>query len=446
MTQLIFNIQDMTWDGRGVSRTPEGRVVMISGALPGDSVTAHLAPTESRGPLLGIVDELITPSPDRVNHPCQYHARGCLTTPLGDWRYEAALAWKARHLGQTLRRIGGLIEPVITDPIPSPRQWGYRERLELHLFQVYEQWWLGYLTPDGYFPLKDCLLGTDPVRQALSRLVFALGSSVENSAWNPPMPLESRKNSPRLVIRDNGHGEAVAVLFIRNSEGTDLPVLRQALHHAEFAGWQIRHAPSMKLRFMVSQLIDAEGRPHLHLKVADRELTADPVVFSQVNREAAALLTQRIMDELPDQGAILDLYGGYGAFALDYSLSKGGQAVVVEASIPAVRTGQAFAREQGLPVEYFTADLASRRLPVSMLKRRQAVILDPPRAGASLELIELLNEAGPPLVIYVSCHPASLARDVKLLRAYRPRSFTPVDLFPQTPDLETVALLDRIAS
>lgn len=445
MPQVIYTIQDMTWDGRGVTRTPDGRVVMISGALPGDAVTAILSPADNRGPLMGAVDEIITPSPDRLPHPCPYHVRGCQSTPLGTWRYEAALAWKSRHLSETLRRIGGVTDPAILDPVPSPQQWGYRERLELHLFTVHEQWWLGYLAADGYYPLSDCLLGTDPVRQGLTRLVFALGSyKDEATSQRVQVPRDTDQNGSRLVVRDNGHGEAVAVLFVRNPEKTDLQPLRRALHHAELAGWQIRHAPSMRLRFFVSQVIDDEGDPRVFPKLSEgRELAIDPVVFAQVNRAAAIPLVRRVVDELPASLNLMDFYGGYGAFALEYVLAKGGKAAVVESSTLAVRAGQAFARDQGLPVEFILADLSHRGPAFSALKFQRAAILDPPRAGADPAIIGALNENGPPQLVYVSCHPATLARDIRLLTAYRPLRFIPVDLFPQTPDVETIAIFDR---
>jgi 23S rRNA (uracil1939-C5)-methyltransferase len=441
--QTVYLIHDMTWEGRGVSRNPDGRVVMIAGALPGDSVSAEINPSSGRGPWFGTVTEVISPSSDRIPHPCTFHSHGCLGTPLGSWRYEAALTWKVHHLEQTLKRIGGLADPVISNPIASDQPWGYRERLELHPFQMAGQWGLGYLSAEGISPLTDCLLASAPLRQGLVSLTTALRPSpAPPSMQNPVRP--AGRHAPRLLLRDNGHEGTVAILMIRESENRDLILFQNALRKVKFSGWQILQVPDMKARFFHSSVVEEEGGCRIFLKVgSDREIAIAPTVFSQVNHATAKHLVQRVLESLREPEDLLDIYGGYGAFALEYALNRNGKALVLEASPGAVQAGQQFAREHNLPVEYMTLDLSQHHPSAQALKNYQLAIIDPPRSGIHAQALGWLNEQGPGLLIYVSCHPATLARDLRLLTSYKPQSFTPVDLFPQTPDLETVTVLHR---
>ena len=445
MPQPQYRVYDLSWDGRGVARDPSGRVVMINGALPGDTVAADIQPTGPKGLLAGKITEIIAPSPDRIPHPCTYHHAFCLTTPLGAWRYETALNWKRKHLFETLRRVGEIQSPNVLDPIASPQKWGYRDRLELHLYSDKGRWSLGYCTADGYAAVRDCLLGSGTLREGLTSLVHTLDSL---SVFPKALPTESDRcfstHAVRMLLRDNGRGGSVAVLFTQNPGKIDLIVVAQALADAKFMGWQIRHAANPKSRFFFSQIIDRNGDYQITHHIADSmELHADPTVFSQVNRPAAALMVDQVMEYLPPSVNLLDLYGGYGAFALAFAARQGGRATVLESSVMAVKAGQAFAQEHAFPVEFICTDLAKAGLPVDDLKKFDAVILDPPRNGAHPEIIQRLNSEGPAKLLYLSCHPATLARDLKQLKSYRASAFIPIDLFPQTPDLEALAVLDR---
>ncbi len=446
MPQSQYRVYDLSWDGRGVARDPSGRVVMIYGALPGDTVTADIRPTGPKGLLSGKITKIVTPSPDRIPHPCTYHHAFCLTTPLGSWRYECALTWKRKHLAETLRRVGEIQNPHLADPIPSPQTWGYRDRLELHLFSDRGRWSLGYCTPEGYTAVRDCLLGSRTLREGLTSLVNSLDAL---SIFPQALPTESDRcfspNAVRILLRDNGRGGSVSVLFVQNPGKIDLIVVAQALADAGFLGWQIRHAPNPKSRFFFSQIIDRNGDYQITHPIADSlELHADPTVFSQVNRSAAALMVDKVLEYLPESANLLDLYGGYGAFALAFASRRGGRATVLESSVMAVKAGETFAQEHSLPVEFICADLAKAGLPVEHLEKFDAVILDPPRNGAHPQIIQRLDSEGPARILYLSCHPATLARDLKQLKSYRAAIFIPIDLFPQTPDLEALAVLDRI--
>jgi len=167
MSPKLYNIEDLTWDGRGVARGDDGRVVMIDGGLPGDTVRAKITSKDGSGPLIGRAIEVVTPSPDRVSHPCPHHFIECFNCPLGSFDYNSALEWKEAHLIETLKRIGKIKNPNIQETIPSPHKWHYRDRLEPHLFIRDNRWFLGYWLNGAYSYIRSCLLGVKEVRSSL---------------------------------------------------------------------------------------------------------------------------------------------------------------------------------------------------------------------------------------------------------------------------------------
>ncbi|HEB84900.1 MAG TPA: hypothetical protein ENI92_07860, partial [Bacteroidetes bacterium] len=277
---VVYQIMDLTWDGRGVARGPDGRVVMIAGALPGDQVTATLSKGGEKGPRFGKVVELVVPSPLRVPHPCPHYLEGCHASPLGALRREAALEWKREHLAQTLARVGGIRGVEVRQPVASPRQWRYRDRLELHLIRLGSRFRLVYYAGDGAVPVRDCLLGGEPLCKALQRLGEALPEV------KLPLRGGGRGEAARLLLRDNGRGEAVAVLFLFGKSVPPLEPFRRWLDRGRLAGWELRRSPGVKARLFASQVVHAEGDPLVTHDLAGGVLRAEPTVFSQANRHA----------------------------------------------------------------------------------------------------------------------------------------------------------------
>ncbi len=429
------SIHDLGADGRGVARCSNGRVVMVAGALPGDRVEAQLVRVPAKGAASGVVERLIEPSPDRVEHPCLHAAEGCPACPLGALRYERELAWKRKHLGQTLRRIGGLKDTQLGGIVYSPKRWRYRERLELHLVQDGKQWLFGYRARETVVPIRDCLLGSGELGRIIGKLSGSLDSLAAVAASSASEPM-------RLLIRENGRGEVVCVLFLLKYRSGDLPAMAGWLEAGGTGGWQIRKARSTASRFFNSKVLEESGTPWVHLPVDGRHVRAEPTVFVQANPDAAKLLVEEVLASFPADARLLDLYGGYGAFGLAHAV-RGGSATVIDSSSEAVHAGKVFADESGLELSFHSLDL-DRASPAEIpLEGHDVAILDPPRSGVGGNLAELLNRKGPHQIIYVSCHPAAFARDQKLLKNYRVLRVVPFDLFPATPELETMAVIER---
>lgn len=431
----IFWVHDLGWDGRGVARRSDGRVIFIWGALPGDSVRADVVDDPPKGPLSGELRAVLEPSPQRVPHPCPHYYEGCPASLLGAVRREFSLNWKRDHLVETFRRIGGFEGVLVEDVIPSPRQWRYRERLEFTMQRIGELLKMGYQTRDGLLPIQDCRLGGEELVGPYRQLRRALPMLDEHPHLGEEIPL-------RLLIRANGRGQAVAVVFVIGKEVPDLDPLVAWLGKADLVGWQIRLSKSVKRRYFGSKLIREEGETTVYQTIVGHELPTEPISFAQANVRASKLLVRLALEHVTPESNLLDLYGGYGAFGLEHAL-RGGRATVVDSSPSGIEAGRAFASEHNLPVDYVAHDLGKTEGLEVDFSKYDAILLDPPRSGVEQQMLELLDNKGPSRVVYVSCHPAALARDLRRMKHYTTSLIIPVDMFPSTSDLETIAVLDR---
>jgi len=444
-TRETLKITDFAWSGYGIARDSRGKVVMIPGTVPGDTVNVEIQPSTKKI-TLGKILELIESSGNRVTHPCPHAHEGCVASLLGNYEYAASLRWKASHLEQTIVRVGGLAQLEIEQPLASPKIWGYRNRLELSLFSINSadlqtSFKLGYSSPDRQVPVRCCRLVLESIQQSQQTLFDRL--SLLSPLKDRSRHIDKKNESgARLLLHDNGHDQVVGVVFIEPRTGIEVKSIENWLSCDALKGWRIHLTPTMDVRFWRSRVLAQQGDLEIYHPISnDRELCSDPLVFSQANRAGASYLVSTVMNELNAGGRLLDCYGGYGAFGIAQA-QRGGTSVILESSPEAIKAGRNFVKQHRLPVTFIMADLNHWKGRKIKWENFPAAILDPPRRGVNQRFLEVLKKSGLPILIYVSCHPAALARDVKILAdRYRPVKIIPLDLFPNTPNLETVVVM-----
>lgn len=430
-------IRDLTSDGYGVGLMPDGAVAMIRGALPGDVIIAELEQGNTKRRNLARIVKREESSPDRCVHPCVHHSQGCPGSLLGIMKYEAGLAWKRNYLVQQLQRIGDLKNAPVEKVVESPQKWRYRDRIELHLWRDSRRWRFGFLNGSKrkLIPIVTCNLASEAVEQMV----------VEMDNSHKAIRDVSEPRSARILLRDNGEGGVIAVVFfpVKKLKNSALDIFRSWLNFLPLAGWQVRISASEKSRFFASSLTDESNYPRVVYPIGDQNIYLPPNTFIQTNRSVRELLVEEILSKVPDNARLLDLYGGFGAFGLAHAL-RGGEAVVVDSAPDGLKTGEKFCQENSLNARFVKMDLNKPDDLEMYLETADAVILDPPRAGLSDEVVQKINKHGAKKLMYVSCHPAALARDLAKLTKYKVVQIQPFDMFPQTPDLETLAILKRI--
>jgi 23S rRNA (uracil1939-C5)-methyltransferase len=393
-------------DEQMLGRCPDGRKIWLRGpGIPGDSVS-YLP--EGKG---GVIDHILTPAPGRLAPPCAHFGTcpGCQLQPMP---YATQLDFKARKITETLRRLGGFSDFDFRGIVPSPDAYGSRNKLD---FTV-EGPDLGYQSPEGLVPIHDCLLADPVLRAAIPFLRDWLRTHPDHGLHRLLLRVDADRDALHLLLRGTPPD---ALLLPLASLATEIPSLRSLSLQADWKSpWRCLH-----------------GDPDLHFTLADEDHTLRFDAFFQVNDRLADSLVRRTMDWLREEpcSSLLDLFCGAGAFTLPAARhvpkvlgidSQPGQGPFLAANL-----------HNGLPRDRRIADT-----------RWDAVLCDPPRAGMSPALLQDILRLNPKRILYVSCNPATLARDLQRLCQDKTHTLQRVqgfDLFPQTTHVETLALLLR---
>lgn len=418
--EVQVDLHDLAAGGSGLGRLADGRVVFVRGGLAGESVRAQIL-RQRKDYAEAELLEVLEPSPQRVEPACPVygHCGGCDLMHLD---YAAQVEAKAGWVVRALRRLEGLPEAQV---LASPRQWGYRNRVRLQLKQGVP----GFFARQSHqlVPVKSC-----PVAAAeINRIIPELSTALAEPPWSECRWLEvlAGEEEPAFLTLD----------WPGEDPPEDLETLASALGAAG-------------VRLASPEGLDSWPlRPETGLIYQEHDglaLRAFPGHFSQVNWAGNALLIQAVRAAAAglEPGAALDLYAGGGNFSLPL-MSAGWRVTAVEGQEEAaqavfVQAGWAGLAER-LQVRAQAAELALGQLTEAGA-RFDLAVLDPPREGAK-GLMTGLAALGPRRVVYVSCHPAALARDAQELTAagYRPSALTVLDLFPHTGHVEAVLVLDR---
>lgn len=387
---IELEITDLAYGGDGVGRT-EGRACFVPFTLPGERVRAQLTQEAKRYARADLI-EVLTPSPERVKPPCpQFSAcGGCRYQHLD---YAAQVRWKQKQVAEILTRIGGFRAPPLEPMIPSPRQYGYRNKITLH--GPGQPAFLA-LNDRRRIPIARCPLATDPINAVLREQLQRTLAQGEN-----------------LIIRSNRTGNAG--------------------WFTECAGR--RTASDGKHGTLTEKII---GQSY------DYPLNS----FFQVNPEILNQILTTVGMRLETFGCstLVDAYCGVGVFVLALtSHSQRGIGIEVDAvAITAARTNAA--RQEAKHVTFLQGRTEARleRVLRDSPADHTCLILDPPRAGCSAPVLSAITRHRPRNLLYLSCVPPILARDLKQLEqsGYRLVRVQPFDMFPQTAHIECLAELE----
>ena len=428
-------IERLVFQGDGLGRLPDGRVIFVPLTAPGDEVEARVE--EDRGHFVrGTPVRILAASPIRTDPPCRYFGTcgGC------QWQhvtYPAQLDWKRHILEELLVRVGKLPGVPVAPAIGPGAPWEYRARAQLKV--------IGGARPCMGFHQRETNRVVDIDRcplldPRLNALLHAMRHMKHPSFFSLFQGLREA-----WVVLGTGTGELLLSLFARAQDRGALRLLFHTLH-AVAPGLQgvvlLEGDPRQTPR-----IVDWCGAHVLHEQIGAARFQVGAASFFQVSGLAAAGLTSLVLEGAALTGGerILELYSGVGTFSVP--LSKGARELVgIEANPSAAADGEMNLRQNGCASARIVQAQVEQVLPgVAAEGPWDVVVLDPPRQGCSRGVVDVLASARAPRLIYVSCDPSTLARDLAaLVRAgYRCADLRPIDLFPQTFHLESVALLER---
>ncbi len=431
---LKVRIESLAYGGSGVAHTAEGRVIFVAGACPGDEVSVRVTAEHPRY-LEGEIVQLLQPSPDRVEPPCPYFETcgGCQWQQVA---YETQVHYKRLAVIDALERIGRISDPEVQPAITSPARLGYRNKVELTVGPE-GRFSLGYTGKHdrSHVPIAECLLLPERWRTAPRSLTGSLSyasrgadlglkrvalraseatGDVEIALWGPPGTFPSRLAA--RTLRDGLGATSITRVLTKGD---------------------VKERRVTKVEVLA-------GRGHWRERLGSDEMIVSAPSFFQVNTAAAALLVEAVMECAGVTGSdtVAEIYAGVGTLTLPLARATG-MVLALESSGHALRDLRRNLEAAGVDVEIVPGD-AGIALP--SVGHFDVAIVDPPRAGLSPDVLSALTAGRPRRIVYVSCDPSTLARDVAALspEGYRLASATPVDLFPQTYHVETVATIDRV--
>lgn len=436
---MRLTIDTMTYGPDGLARTDEGKAVFVSGGLVGDTVEARITedgPSFSRA----VVENLLEPSPDRVQPPCPFVGI-CGGCPWGGLSVEAQRSAKEENLRSALARIGKFSPDEVVElvrPIRSTKDaWGYRNKIELAPVWEHGKFRLGMHGRDASDVIKvdACPLFENKHAKAVKAVAGALGY-LGNSR---DLELE------RVGIRSSRRTGALEIALWTPTGGFPRAQVSRVLGDAVRATSVVRVMSKGEKRARRVAGVEAlSGEGSWTEKIGQETMRLSAPSFFQVNTKAAEILIELVMEALnpqPDELGI-DLYCGAGTFTLPLA-RRCDFVSAVESYGPAVRDLRRNLDIANLAnVDVIGGD-AVREFPD---EDADVLVVDPPRAGLAPEAIELIASTSARDVTYVSCDPATLARDLRRFvdeGTFRPVWAVPVDLFPQTFHCETVVRLTR---
>ena len=444
---LEVSVGDLAFGGRGVARA-DGFVVFCADTAPGDLARVQVRKARRRFAEAELV-EVIEAGPDRIAPPCPYVPRcgGCRLQHVG---YEAALRAKHAQVVEHLARIGHLEDVAVLAPDPAVELFGYRNKMEYSAAPGPDGLSLGFHMRgrwDEVVDISECLLAT-PLGNRLREAVR--GWAVDDGI--APYDQRSQRGMLRhVVVRvgvNTGQGLVAVVTAPGAEDAVDRLAPRLAAAEPQLVG--LVHAVNDGVAEVTGGLPSrvAWGRDWLEERVLGVNLRLSAGAFFQTNTKMAERLYERAAEAAGLTGGevLYDLYAGAGSMGLVLA-PKAGEVVAIEIVEEAVRDAEANARANGF--DRYRALCGDVR--VVLRERREELpapdvaIVDPPRAGLSGGAVRRILELAPPVLVYVSCHPATFADNARRFvdGGYRLEWVRPVDMFPQTPHIEAVARFVR---
>jgi len=429
---LEVEVESLAYGGRGVARA-EGFVLFVAGALPGDRVRVEVTKAKKRFGEARTV-ELLKAGAERIPDSCTHGGEPCPGAPWQGLPYERQLQIKGEQVAEALRRIGDLEGFELEEIVPAAEQWRYRNKLEYSFGPGEEEVALGFHARgrwDLIVDVDDCRLASEAGNAARNKVRD--WARLESIA---PFDGRSGKGVLRnLVVREGRRSGQIQTRLV--TAQTRFPKPPVDLHSIVVDDSGNSEGPTGVL-----------GEEYLREELCGLKWEISPGAFFQTNTEMAerlyAVATQYA--GLTGVEKVFDLFCGIGSIGLTMAARAGevwGVEIVPEAIADAERNAKLNRIENA---HFLAANVRTGVRPLLVQAGKpDVVVVDPPRAGLSQKMVRRVIECEAKRIVYVSCNPTTLAPNAAQMveAGYRLTRVRPVDMFPQTPHIECVALLEK---
>jgi 23S rRNA (uracil1939-C5)-methyltransferase len=401
---IELTLDNPAYGGDTIGRLPDGRAVFVPFSIPGETVRIRIVTDKKKYARAELLD-VLEPSPYRVDPRCQ-HFQTCGGCHYQHIAYEQQLVIKRQILQDQLERIGGIKNPQIEETIPSPAKYNYRNQIQFHISEGKKP---GFIRANkrGIVEISECHLPQESL----------------NDLW-PLLEVEPKTGVSSIALRLGAEDDTLLTLESTN------------LFDAEF---DVESLPVSVVHISPGNVQILAGSAYTIMQVKGRNFRVSAGSFFQVNTPMAEKMVTLIEENIPEgTGVVLELYSGVGLFSA-FIAEKVEKLITIESSESA---GEDYVDNLD---EYDNIALyqgsVEEILPLLDVQS-DIVLADPPRTGLSKKVLGRILSMAPELILYISCDPATLARDSKILAegGYSPEKFVPLDFFCQTYHIETLSI------
>lgn len=442
----IYQVEIESWSsgGEGICHI-DGMAVFVRGGVPGDRCSVRIIKVlKSRA--IAIIEDMISPSANRIENDCPVFGK-CGGCALRHVRYEEELQMKHSRVSDTLRRIGK-VETLVEDVLPSPSIYRYRNKVIFQTSEVNGEPVVGFYRRGTHdvLAVDACLLqskGADKAADVVRRFAKEHKIRMYDEA-------SIEGNIRYIYYRSSSLGTAqICIVSAKESfKNIDLLVEILRVECPELTGILLCCNPHKGNVALTDDMRVLWGDMYLTDKLCDLTFRISPLSFYQINHDQTENLYKLALEfaGLSNTETVFDLYCGIGTITLMMA-RHAGKVIGVEIVPQAVEDAKANANLNSITnAEFICADAAEAANMINARGERiDVVTVDPPRKGLSSDAIDAILRIAPARVVYVSCDPATLARDLKVFEenGYAVQRVKPVDMFPRTTHVETVCLMSR---
>ncbi|MCM3585427.1 23S rRNA (uracil(1939)-C(5))-methyltransferase RlmD [Mesobacillus maritimus] len=441
---IEVEFEDLTHDGAGVAKV-EGYPIFVQGALPGEKARVKVIKV-NKGYAVGRLVELLGRSPFRVDIPTeeQHKYGGCQLQHLS---YEGQLKFKENQVRQVLTRIGKLADVTIHPVLGMEHPWKYRNKAQVPVGEKEGKLISGFFKPRSHeiVDTNESLIQLPEVNEAI-QVVKEICSELGISAYNE----ENHKGDLRHIMARYGkQSEELMVVIITRT--TELPgkkkLLEEVVSRLPKVKSIIHNVNSKRTNVIMGEKTKVIwGNEVIYDYIGDVKFAISAMSFYQVNPDQTKVLYDKALEyaELSGTENVIDAYCGIGTISL-FLARKAKKVYGVEVVSQAIEDAKRNAALNDIENVEFAVGKAEEVIPnwYKQGVKADVLVVDPPRKGCDEALLNTITEMKPQKVVYVSCNPATLARDLRILEdgGYKTLEVQPVDMFPQTTHVECVAKL-----
>jgi len=446
--EYIFDIISQGYEGEGIAKIDNKYPIFIEGALKGEKVKVRIVKV-NKNFAYGKLIEVLEASEERVNPPCAIYKR-CGGCKLQHASYKAQLDFKWDRVKDCVSKIGKLDPSIVKYPLGMENPWRYRNKVQLPIGLINGEVKIGFFAPRSHdiIDMESCLI-QDEIGDKVVKLTREWIEKFNIRPYNVDGEYDEKGIVRHIMIRRGFTTNEVMVVLVTNGE--NLP------HKEEFVDLMVKNIPGIK---SIIQNINSKktnvilglesktlwGEDTISDYIGDFRFNISPLSFFQVNPIQTEVLYGKALEyaNLTGNEEVFDAYCGTGTITLFLS-QKAKKVYGVEIIPQAIDNAWINAKENKVEnVEFFVGE-SEVVIPDLINKgvKADVVVVDPPRKGCDKKLLDAITNIDAKKIVYVSCDPSTLGRDLKVLEenGYKALEVQPVDMFPNTAHIENVALL-----